>query len=151
MLLFSTFCIKPRVYFKGGSPPIIPNPPLFLASPNLGTRFLLRVVVCNIPRIYQIWEGNFCAFVCLGWLKIHRNLKLLSLFGTFIIKSISNIYLFLEGPPWEKQNIKISISFFYSNLCKLACKGMNHKCLLFTKDCLSKTLLERVNFKMIFL
>jgi hypothetical protein len=25
-----------KSYFKGGSPPSIPNPPFFLASPNLG-------------------------------------------------------------------------------------------------------------------
>jgi hypothetical protein len=36
MLLFSLFYIKPRVTFKGGSPPSIPNPSFFLASPNLG-------------------------------------------------------------------------------------------------------------------
>jgi hypothetical protein len=29
-----------KVSFKGGSPPSIPNPSFFLASPNLGTRFL---------------------------------------------------------------------------------------------------------------
>jgi hypothetical protein len=28
----------------------IPNSSFFLASPNLGTRFLLRVVVCHIPK-----------------------------------------------------------------------------------------------------
>jgi hypothetical protein len=39
-----------KVSFKGGSPPSIPNPSFFLASPNLGTRFLLRVVVCHIPK-----------------------------------------------------------------------------------------------------
>jgi hypothetical protein len=47
---------KPRlptkVSFKGGSPPSIPNPSFLLASPNLGTRFLLRVVVCNIPDFH---------------------------------------------------------------------------------------------------
>jgi hypothetical protein len=45
---------KPRLptkfSFKGGSPPSIPNPSFFLASPNLGTRFLLRAVVCHIPK-----------------------------------------------------------------------------------------------------
>jgi hypothetical protein len=51
---------KPRlptkVSFKGGSPPNIPNPSFFLASPNLGTRFLLRVVVCNIPKFSKFWN-----------------------------------------------------------------------------------------------
>jgi hypothetical protein len=45
---------KPRlptkVSFKGGSPPSVPKPSFFIASPNLGTRFLLRVVVCHIPK-----------------------------------------------------------------------------------------------------
>jgi hypothetical protein len=31
-----------------------PNLPFFLASPISRTRFLLRVVVCNDPRFYQI-------------------------------------------------------------------------------------------------
>jgi hypothetical protein len=49
---------KPRlptkVSFKGGSPPGIPNPFFFLAFPNLGTRFLLRVAVCHIPKIWNV-------------------------------------------------------------------------------------------------
>jgi hypothetical protein len=69
------FYIKPRVTFKGGSPPSIPNPPFFLASPNLGTRFLLRVVVCNIPRFYQSLEGNFCAFVLLRLIENSQEFK----------------------------------------------------------------------------
>jgi hypothetical protein len=49
-----TMNLKPRpptkVSFKVGSPPRTPNPSFFLASPNLGTRFLLRVVLCHIPK-----------------------------------------------------------------------------------------------------
>jgi hypothetical protein len=65
--------IKPQVYrlptrvsFKGGSHLGNPKPTFFLASPISGMRFLLRVVVCNIPRFYQILGEifSFC-FVCL--------------------------------------------------------------------------------------
>jgi hypothetical protein len=53
-----TMNTKPRlptkVFFKGGSTPSTPNPFFFLASPNLGTRFLLRVVVCHIPKIWNV-------------------------------------------------------------------------------------------------
>jgi hypothetical protein len=50
--------------FKGGSHPDNLIPTFFLASPISRTRFLLRVVVCNIPRFYQIL-GKFFAFVLL--------------------------------------------------------------------------------------
>jgi hypothetical protein len=49
-----------KVSFKGGSHLGNPVPTLFLASPISGTRFLLRVVVCNIPRFYQILGEIFC-------------------------------------------------------------------------------------------
>jgi hypothetical protein len=53
----STMNPKPRlptkVSFQGGSPPRIPNPSFFLASPNLRMRFLLRVVVCHIPKTLE--------------------------------------------------------------------------------------------------
>jgi hypothetical protein len=68
---------KPRlptkVSFKGGSPPNIPNPSFFLASQNLGTRFLLRVVVYHIPK-FGMWKKTM--FACLD-LKFHKDLKLL--------------------------------------------------------------------------
>jgi hypothetical protein len=48
-----------KVSFKGGSRLGNLIPTFFLASPISGTRFLLRVVVCNIPRFYQILGGNF--------------------------------------------------------------------------------------------
>jgi hypothetical protein len=51
-------------------------PTFFLASLISRTRFLLRVVVCNIPRFYQILGEFFLFLFCLCWLKIHRDLKL---------------------------------------------------------------------------
>jgi hypothetical protein len=44
-------------------------------------------------------------------------------------------------PPISKY--KILFSILYSNLCKLACKGVNHKGVLFSKDCILKTKFER--------
>jgi hypothetical protein len=48
-----------KVSFKGGSHLGNPMPSFFLTSPISGTRFVLRVVVCNIPRFYQILGGIF--------------------------------------------------------------------------------------------
>jgi hypothetical protein len=122
--------IKPRVTFKGGSPPSIPNPSLFLASPDLGMRFLLRVVVYHIPKFYLILGEFFLLLFCLCWLKIHKDLKPLSLFKSFIIKTISNFLVFLKKLLWERPSIKILFLSLYSNLCKLSCKGVNKKCVL---------------------
>ena len=49
--------------FKGGSPPNLSKPyylnlSFFLAFPNLGTRFLLRVVVCNIPDFGKVQKSQ---------------------------------------------------------------------------------------------
>ena len=38
--------------------PIFPNLSFFLAFPNLGTRFLLRVVVCNIPDFWKVQKSQ---------------------------------------------------------------------------------------------
>jgi hypothetical protein len=73
----------------------------------------------------------------------------LSLFKGFIIKTISNSLVFLEELLSEKPNIKNIISFFYSNLCNLACKGMDHKCVICIKGCFSK-LCVKINFKYYF-
>jgi transposase InsO family protein len=52
--------------------------------------------LCNIPRFYQILGEIFCFYLaCVDW-KIHRDLKLLSLFKSFIMKTISNSLLLLE-------------------------------------------------------
>jgi hypothetical protein len=49
--------------FKGGSTLVpLKSNKLFSLSPISGTRFLLRVVVCNIPRFYQIL-GKFFVFI----------------------------------------------------------------------------------------
>jgi hypothetical protein len=57
-----------KVSFKGGSHLGNPIPTFFLASPISGTRFLFRVVDCNIPRFYQILGVKFCfCFVCIDW------------------------------------------------------------------------------------
>jgi hypothetical protein len=51
--------------FKGGSTLVPLETINFLTFLQISrTRFLLRVVVCNIPRFYQILE-NFFAFVLL--------------------------------------------------------------------------------------
>src|SRR3954452_16472266 len=70
-----------KVSFKGGSPPShIPDPTFFLAFLRIsGTRFLLRVVVCNIPKFSKFWNmkrkfKNEC-FPCYVDLKIHKELK----------------------------------------------------------------------------
>jgi hypothetical protein len=56
-------------------PEIIPRPP-----PGF------RVIFCNDPRFYQILGEIFFVLFCLCGLKIHRDLKLLSLFEIFIRK-----------------------------------------------------------------
>jgi hypothetical protein len=33
------------------------------------------VVVCNIPRFYQILGGKFCFLFCCCWLKISQGFK----------------------------------------------------------------------------
>ena len=66
------FRLPTKVSFKGGSPPNLckpsyPNLSFFLAFPNLGTRFLLRVVVCNIPDFWKVQKSQkfetFCFHV----------------------------------------------------------------------------------------
>jgi hypothetical protein len=73
-----------KVSFKGGSHLGNLNPTFFLASPISGTRFFLRVVVCNIPRFYQILGEFLLLLFCLCWLKFHKELKLLSLIKSLI-------------------------------------------------------------------
>jgi hypothetical protein len=115
-----------KVSFKGGSHLGNPNPSFFLACPNLGTRFLLRVVVSNIPSFYQILGVKFLFLFCLCWLKFHRDLTLLSLFKGFIGKTISNFLVNLEELFWENWISKI-LSCSYPNLCKLICIGSIYK------------------------
>jgi hypothetical protein len=51
-----------KISFKGGSHLGNLKPTFFLASPISGMRFLLRVVVYNIPRFYQILGEFFCLY-----------------------------------------------------------------------------------------
>jgi hypothetical protein len=51
----------------------------FLASPNLGTRFLLRVVVCHIPKIWNVKINKNKKSCLLNWVKFHKKLKLFEL------------------------------------------------------------------------
>jgi hypothetical protein len=53
-----------KVSFKG-SHLVNPKPTLLLTSPISGMRFILRVVVCNILKFYQILGEFFCfGFIC---------------------------------------------------------------------------------------
>jgi hypothetical protein len=63
--------------FKGGSTLVpLESINLFSLSPISRTRFLLRVVVCNIPRFYQILgEIFFFAFVLLEMIGISQGFK----------------------------------------------------------------------------
>jgi hypothetical protein len=68
-------CHQEEFSFKGGSHPssIRIIKPCNL-SPISRTRFLLRVVVCNIPRFYQIL-GEFFAFVLLEMIRNSQGFK----------------------------------------------------------------------------
>ena len=64
-----------KVSFKGVSTPRCLNPEtpnlfFFLASSNLGKRFLLRVLVCNIPWFWNVLKitKKFKTFKC--WIEI---------------------------------------------------------------------------------
>ena len=81
-----------KLSFKGGSPPIhTPNPTLFLAFPQiLRTRFLLRVVVCHIPKFWNVKRIEIGSVFDFLGLKFHKDLKL---FENFIL--ISNFQNFV--------------------------------------------------------
>jgi hypothetical protein len=98
-----------------------PNPPLFLASQISGTRFLLRVVVCNIPRFYQILGNFFLLLFCLCWLKIHRDLKLLGWFKSFTWKLFQAFSCFLKN-PFEKTKYQILFPSFIQTYASLLAK-----------------------------
>jgi hypothetical protein len=72
-------------------------------------------------------EIFFLLLICMCWLKIHKDLQLLSLFISFTSKTISNFLPFHDELLWEKPNTKILFSCFYSTLCKLACREMSYK------------------------
>jgi hypothetical protein len=96
------------------------------------------------PKILSNFGGKFSFLFCLYWLKIHRDLKLFESIWKLYLKTILNFPLFFLKNFFEKDQVsKYYFPFFYSNLCKLACKGENHKCVLFSKDCILKTKFER--------
>jgi hypothetical protein len=130
-----------KVSFKGGSHLGNLNPTFFLASPISGTRFLLRVVVCNIPRFYQILgEFFFFCFACVDWI-FHRDLKLLSLFKSFMKKTNSNSLVILEELLWENES---SSNNNFAHKSMQACLQRNiYKINYFIKDCIFKTKFER--------
>jgi hypothetical protein len=78
-------------------------------------------------------------------LKFHRNLKLFNLSESFIRKLLFlNLLLFFLKNSFEKDQLsKYFFSNLYSNLCKLACKGVGPKGVLFSKDCISRNQVER--------
>jgi hypothetical protein len=88
-------------------------PTFFLASPISRTRFLLRVVVCNDPRFYQILGEFFLLLFCLRWLEIHRDLKLLSLFESFVWKLFKILYLFSWRTSLRKIKYQNTIFQFF--------------------------------------
>jgi hypothetical protein len=125
-----------KVSFKGGSHLGNLNPTFFLSSPISGTRFLLRVVVCNIPRFYQILGEIFLLLFCLNWLKIYKNLKLFELMKSFIRKLFQTFYNF-EELLWENQ---ISKYYFPISLFK-------HMQAFLAKEWISKVFIKGVFFK----
>ena len=77
-----------EISFKGGSTQVYPEPKTFLSSlsPISGTRFLLRVVVCHIPKIWNVKINKIGSlFACLG-LKIHKELKLFENYIELLLK-----------------------------------------------------------------
>jgi hypothetical protein len=85
--LSSLFKSRGRDFFKGGS--------------------------LSRPRILSSFGGKFSFLFCLCWLKIHRDLKLLSLFEIFVWKLFKILYLFLEELLWERTSIKMLFSFSF--------------------------------------
>jgi hypothetical protein len=57
------------------------------------------VVVCHDPGFYQILGENFFGFVSLEMIEIHRDLKLLNLFESFIRKHTKPSIISLEILP----------------------------------------------------
>jgi hypothetical protein len=66
--------------------------PLFLASPNLGTRFLLRVVVCHIPKIWNVKINKTGTMVVCVDLKFHKELELLLYSKALLEKPFQTFY-----------------------------------------------------------
>jgi hypothetical protein len=110
-----------EVSFKGGSHLGNPIPTFFLASPISGTRFFLRVVVCNIPRFYQILGEFFCFYlsVLIGNSQGFKTFEFI--IKAIFLKTISNFLSFHEGLLREKPRIQNILSYIfiltYASLC----------------------------------
>jgi hypothetical protein len=66
---------------------------------------------------------------------ISQGFKTFWVYSKALLKTILNpLFIFLKN-FFEKEQISKYYFFpvLYSNLCKLACKGVNHKCVLFSK------------------
>jgi hypothetical protein len=79
------------------------------------------------------------------WLKIHRDLKLLSLFKGFIMKTISKFLLFLKGSLWEKSRIKILFAVLIQTYASFACKGWFYKICFIQYRLIFQTIIECVS------
>jgi hypothetical protein len=91
----------------------------------------------------EFWRKLF-AFVLLEMFENSQGFKTFWVYLKALLENyFKTFYYFLEELPWERSSIQILFSILYSNLCKLACKGVNHKCVLFSKDCILKTKFER--------
>jgi hypothetical protein len=74
----------------------------------------------------KFWGNFFCfCFECIDWNS--QGFKTFELYKSYILKTISNSLIFHEEPYLRKPSIKMLFSFSYSNLCKLAYKGMKFK------------------------
>jgi hypothetical protein len=76
-----------------------------------------------------------------------ENLQRIKTFWVYLKALLENYFkllLFFLKNFFEKDQVpKYYFPLLYSNLCKLACKGVNLKCVLFSKDCILKTEFER--------
>jgi hypothetical protein len=110
-------------------------------------KFLKSYFTWKLPVTTQdfikFW-GKFFAFVLLEMIGNSQGFKT---FWVYLKALLENYFklsiIFLEEFLRERSSIQILFPFLYSNLCKLACKGVNHKCVLFSKYCILKTKFER--------
>jgi hypothetical protein len=71
----------------------------------------IHAILCNIPSFYRILEFFF---VCIDW-NFVRIKNLLSLFKSFIIKTISNFLLFLTN-SFEKIEFQNTILHLFKHM-----------------------------------
>jgi hypothetical protein len=83
--------------------------------------FLLKVVVCNIPGLYQIL-GDFFCLVLYVLIEIHRDLKLFELFRSCILETISNFLYFLKSYFEKMKDFKIIFSSYIQTYASLLAK-----------------------------